>query len=107
MKRILVSLLLLSLALPVWADPEADFKAANEALEAGRHAEALELYRKLIEEHPTDSVLWNAGLAAAYLEQGVEAAKYWNALKASHPEDWRVRAKLVQAYHLQKRRPGG
>lgn len=102
MRLLLATLLLLLFAFPVSADPEADFKAANEALEAGRHAEALELYKKVLQEHPTDSVLWNAGLAAAYLEDGAEAAKHFGELKANHPEDPSVRAKLVQAYHLQK-----
>ena len=60
----------------------------------------MKLYDQILQESPRENVLWNAGMAAYFNGDGTRAAEYWTRLKSSSPLDWRVRAKLIQAYTL-------
>ena len=52
-----------------------------------------------LKENPSDtSALYNLGLLNFLDDDFAEAAKHWKTLKALEPEDWKLRAKLVQAY---------
>ncbi len=100
--RVLVLLFAMLLCSPVLAEPGELFEQANQAAEAGELEKALELYDKSLSEQspPNPNTLWNAGVCAFKLKDGERAASYWTKLKAADPHDWRVRSKLVQAYHM-------
>jgi tetratricopeptide (TPR) repeat protein len=77
----------------------AAFKAGNELMEQHKPAEALRRYQESLTSEPKDtSVLFNAGLAAFLSKDFVVAADLWTRLKVLDADDWRARAKLVQAY---------
>lgn len=101
--RLLVLLLTLLLCSPLLAEPaEQLFEQANEAAEAGELEKALELYDKCLEDQspPNLNALWNAGICASKLKDGKRASEYWQRLKTEDPHDWKVRSKLIQAYHM-------
>ena len=102
LKKVLVILLTVALFSTASADPEADFRAANAAAKVGDYQSALDLYDKILKEAPTNSTLWNAGNCAYLSGDANRALKYWSLLKESDPLDWRVRAKLIQAYAVLK-----
>jgi tetratricopeptide (TPR) repeat protein len=78
---------------------EKAFQAANELLEQGKPAEALVRYKQALSILPGDpSLLFNGGLAAYLTKDFATAAVLWKQLKSSDPQDWQVRAKLIQTY---------
>ena len=71
----------------------------EQLIREGRHAELLQAFQEMLEATPDDpGLLYNIGLSAYRSGQFVEAANYLNRLKALAPQDFRVRAKLVQVY---------
>lgn len=75
------------------------FEEAVELSEAGKHAEAYELFHEVAALQPEwASAHYNAGLAAFLSEQYAKAAEHFQKAKELEPDDWTVRAKLVQTY---------
>ncbi len=100
-RRLLISLLLLSLPVLAQSDLDKIFDSANAAMETERYAEALEGYRKILAVEPESTgALWNGGLAAYFLGQGEEAKAHWLALQKLEPGSYSLQAKLVQVYQL-------
>jgi tetratricopeptide (TPR) repeat protein len=65
----------------------------------GRHAELFQAFQEMLETTPDDpSLLHNVSLSAYRSGQFAEAANYLRQLKAQVPQDFKVRAKLVQVY---------
>jgi tetratricopeptide (TPR) repeat protein len=95
MKRVLACCLLL--VWPALAEPMF-FEQANKLLEQKRYQEALPLYKKAIVETPNVSVLWNLAITAQYCEDWPEALKAWTHMRFEEPDNWKVRAKLIQVY---------
>ncbi|MBI3832239.1 MAG: hypothetical protein HY291_22140 [Planctomycetes bacterium] len=77
-----------------------EFKVAgDELMEAGKPAEALAKYKLAFEKDPKhQETLYNGGLAAFLSGDFKTAAEWWKRLKEKAPDDWRLRAKLIQAY---------
>ena len=70
-----------------------------QLIREGRHAELFQAFQEMLETTPDDpSLLYNAGLSAYRSGQFAEAANYLRRLKAQVPQDFKVRAKLVQVY---------
>lgn len=100
-RRLLICLLLLSLPVLAQTSLEKIFDSANAAMETERYEEALEGYRKVLAVEPESSgALWNGGLSAYFLGQGEEAKKHWLALLELEPDNFALRAKLIQAYQM-------
>jgi len=75
------------------------FTKANDQLAAKQFEEALGNYRSALEIMPDDpAILYNGGFAAMLKGDNALATDLWNKLKAIDPDDWQVRAKLIQAY---------
>ncbi len=67
--------------------------------EEKKYSEALEAYKAALAQDPNNATLmYNAGLMAYLAEKPQEAAEFWSREKALEPNNWRLRAKLVQAY---------
>jgi len=83
---------------------EKAFQTANQLLEAEKPREALKYYNEALAILPKEpSILFNAGMAAFSAEEYEAAADLWRRLKIVDANDWRARAKLIQAYHALKR----
>ena len=96
MKRLLFLALLVH---GVWADPTEKFRQANQFVEQHRYREALLLYQVADQEEPnTPNILWNLGIAAQYCSDWDSALKAWTTLRSLEPENWKVRARLIQVY---------
>jgi Flp pilus assembly protein TadD len=94
-------LLLVSLQpeLAFGAAPEEQFKRAVSLLGNRQFEEAVPLLEAVLEAFPEDpAVLWNYGIAAAEIGAHEMAALAWKRYRTAAPDDWRARAKLVQAY---------
>jgi tetratricopeptide (TPR) repeat protein len=64
-----------------------------------KYPEALQAYKEALEKDPKNpALLYNAGMMAYFCAKPKEAAELWSQVKALDPNDWRVRAKLVQAH---------
>ena len=75
------------------------FKEGNKLSIQNKPTEALAKYEKTIEiVSDSKGLLYNAGLVSFQLNSFDKAAKYWSKLKSIDPNDWQVRAKLVQTY---------
>jgi tetratricopeptide (TPR) repeat protein len=78
---------------------EKAFQGGNGLMQQGKYCEALARYQEGLAISPDASpILYNAGLAAHRCKDYAAAVKLWGRLKALDPEDWQVRAKLVQGY---------
>lgn len=78
---------------------EKAFKAANSLMEQRKYPDALIRYKEALAILPNDpSILFNGGLAAYHVKDYALAADLWKRLKTADPQDWHVRAKLIQAY---------
>jgi hypothetical protein len=70
-----------------------------QLMREGRHAELFQALREVLETNPDDpGLLYNVGLSGYLSGQLAEAATYWSRLKAQAPQDFQLRAKLVQVY---------
>lgn len=75
------------------------FKTANSQLEKKEYAAALVNYRAGLKVLPNDpAILYNGGFAAMLGNDYVTAAELWTRLKKIEPDDWQVRAKLIQVF---------
>lgn len=78
----------------------------EQLIREGRHAELFQAFREMLEATPDDpGLLYNASLSAYRSGQFLEAADYLNRLKGLAPQDFRVRAKLVQVYEALQNLP--
>lgn len=72
---------------------------AAAAGEAGRLEESIQLLERLRPLDPNNpNVHWNLGLSYATTGRHPEALASWQAYRVLQPDDWHVRAKLIQAY---------
>jgi tetratricopeptide (TPR) repeat protein len=70
-----------------------------QLIREGRHAELFRAFQEMLETTPHDpNLLYNVSLSAYRSGQFSEAANYLGQLKAQVPQDFKVRAKLVQVY---------
>ncbi len=68
-------------------------------MEKKRYSEALSQYRAALGVDPDEpTLLYDAGLAAYLSKDYSSAAPFWVRFVQIVPDDWRVRAKLVQTY---------
>jgi tetratricopeptide (TPR) repeat protein len=100
-------LLLLPLALlaatsasspPDTSSREEVFSKALLLMERGQYAEAIPIFESLARERKSDSLLWNLGIAASETHANDKALSAWLEFRKLAPDDWRGRAKLIQAY---------
>jgi len=64
-----------------------------------KYAEAYQAYKDALAKDPKNpTLLYNAGLMAYLTDKAKDAVACWSQLKALEPDNWRVRAKLIQAY---------
>jgi tetratricopeptide (TPR) repeat protein len=64
-----------------------------------KYPEALQAYKDALAKDPKNPVLlYNAGLMASLCEKPNEAIAFWTQEKTIEPDNWRLRAKLIQAY---------
>lgn len=78
---------------------ETIFNKAQDLSEQRKYKEALVEYEKCLELSPEDSSsLYNGGLSAYFTKEYNKALKLWSKLKELDPDDWQVRAKLIQTY---------
>ena len=71
----------------------------QQLAQEGRHAELFQAFKEVLETAPDNlNLLHNTALSAYLSGQFAEAAAYWTRLKNLAPQDFHVRAKLVQAY---------
>ena len=71
----------------------------TQLIREGRHAELFQALQEVLEITPDDpKLLYDIGLSAYLSGQFAEAAIYWGQLKDLVPQDFQVRAKLVQVY---------
>lgn len=102
MRKILLVFLIVCLQLAALAEPgEEEFQAGNACMEKKQYREALELYQSGLKKAPAEpALLFNGGLAAYLAGDGATAIALWQELKKLEPDNWRLLAKLVQAYQL-------
>src|SRR5256885_3037917 len=78
---------------------EAAFKAATKLMEKQDYKRAIPYLVRVQSDLPVDtSVLWNLGLAYAATGDHSKAVETWKSYRRIAPDDWPVRAKLVQSY---------
>lgn len=71
----------------------------QQLAQEGRHTELFQALKEVLQTTPDDpNLLYNTGLSAYLSGQFAEAAAHWTRLKNLVPQDFQVRAKLVQAY---------
>ncbi|HEX6279582.1 MAG TPA: hypothetical protein VFZ49_06140 [Pyrinomonadaceae bacterium] len=78
---------------------EALFAKANGQLEKKEYSSAQSNYEAILKVLPDDpAVLYNGGFAAFLNNDNDTALRLWSRLKSLDPDDWQVRAKLIQTY---------
>jgi tetratricopeptide (TPR) repeat protein len=86
-------------AKPSDKDLEDLFAKANAQLEKKDYAPAQKSYEELLKFLPDETaVLYNGGFAAFLNGDFETALRLWSRLKTLDPDDWQVRAKLIQTY---------
>lgn len=84
---------------PETLSAELAFKTATDLMEKGQHKQAIPYLNRVQRELPDNpSVLWNLGMAFAETSDHPRAVETWRSYRRVAPDDWRARAKLVQAY---------
>ena len=80
-------------------DPRDAFSRGAELAQAGDHAAAIPYFERAAEAYPYhQGVLWNLGVSNAAVGNDQRALDYWQLYGEHHPDDWRWRAKIIQAY---------
>lgn len=95
MKRLLPSVLLLIVALPVCRAADPDDHAA-QLFEAGQYAEALAIWEDQSIKKPVAGLYYNAGLAHARLNQKVEAIYSFEQALRLQPCNKKIKDQLVK-----------
>lgn len=81
------------------AAAEKAFNEGNAFMNQGRHSDALARYKDALKHLPDDpSLLYNGSTAAIIIGDFTTAAGYLKKLVVAYPEDWQVRAKLIQTH---------
>lgn len=78
--------------------PQEKFSSVVALLNAHKSAEALPILEDLSKTNPTAPVFWNLGMSAADVGNNNEALQAWLSYREVNPNNWQVRAKLVQTY---------
>lgn len=78
--------------------PQEKFADVVALMNAHKFAEALPILEDLRKSNPTASVFWNLGMSAAEVGNNDEALHAWLSYREIAPNNWQVRAKLVQTY---------
>jgi len=78
--------------------PEEQFANAAGFMEKGQFAEAVPILEALAREYENEDIFWNLGLATTEIHANDKALNAWLEYRRVAPDDWRGRAKLVQAY---------
>ncbi len=85
--------------------PENTQAYRERLMKEGRHAELYQALIELLQAAPNNpGLLYDTGLSAFFSGKYQEAARYWGQLKALEPQDFQVRAKLVQVYEILQER---
>lgn len=79
--------------------PQEKFSDAVSLMESNKFAEAIPILDELKNSYPTETVYWNLGISSAEIGDNAKALQAWLAYRDVAPNDWRGRAKLVQANH--------
>jgi tetratricopeptide (TPR) repeat protein len=81
------------------ATPEEQFQQAVALLNEGQFEDAVPILESVLKTYPEDpSALWNYGIAVGEIGAHEKAVSAWKRYRIAAPDDWRARAKLVQAY---------
>ena len=98
----------LLLACPTWAQTKSADELrelqveADDLAAAGKHKEALPLYEKVLGQNPDNQgALYNAALSYFMTGDYPNARKAWEKLEQLAPDDWIVKAKLIQTYQAE------
>ena len=83
---------------PASPTPEEQFSKAAAFMEKGQFADAVPILEALAREYENEDVFWNLGLSATEIHANDKALNAWLEYRKVAPNDWRGRAKLVQAY---------
>jgi tetratricopeptide (TPR) repeat protein len=99
LRVIFLSLLIVPLVAETPQTAESALDTGNRLMEGGKYCEALKAYKGGLGVNPTGAeLLYNGGLAALQCRDFVAALDCLGRLKKLDPDDWQVRAKLVQTY---------
>jgi tetratricopeptide (TPR) repeat protein len=72
---------------------------ADDFASSGKYKEALELYEKVLSAEPdNEGALYNSGLSHFMTADFARARASWERLEKLDPDDWMVKAKLIQTY---------
>jgi len=75
------------------------FERAERLAREGKLDEAIQLEEALLETHREDpNLLWNLGIMYADTDRHAKALESWQTLRRLEPDNWRVRAKLIQTH---------
>ncbi len=85
------------------AEEAGDFRSVFDRAERlardGKLDEAILLEEALLETHREDpNLLWHLGIMYAETDRHAKALESWQTLRRLEPDNWRVRAKLIQTY---------
>jgi hypothetical protein len=80
------------------SDSKESFSKAASMMERGQFAEAVPILESLARHHRTENVLWNLGISASEIGAHDKALSAWREYRQLAPDDWRGRAKLIQAH---------
>jgi len=80
--------------------PQEQFSKAGALMEKGQFADAIPILESLARDFENEEIFWNLGLAATEIHANDKALNAWLEYRNVAPNDWRGRAKLVQAYQV-------
>lgn len=95
--------LIAALTLPclgAFADPTAQEKLSQAValMQAHKFSDALPILEDLKVSNPSSGVFWNLGILASETGDSAKQLEAWLAYREIMPNDWKVRAKLIQTY---------
>lgn len=84
---------------PEQQEASAALAAGNQLKKEGKIAEALAKYKEGLAKQPDSAnLLWNAGIASQETHDYDTALDCWKKMRKIEPDNWRIRAKLIQSY---------
>lgn len=78
--------------------PEIIFNKGVTLLQQKKFKEAIPYLKKVVKISPSESVYWNLGIANSEINDYNEALFYWRKYEEINKSDWRIKAKIIQAY---------